>query len=760
MVAKSNGFIDPVALHAKLQNFSQPAEVAEPVELLRAGVVFHARGLLNSKVIQHNLDWVWPYWVERQFDPEDLSFIPRSFSVTQINLTHRNWTGIGVPDYEELPVVDPRGLVTPFWDGWSLDVWVLKTDGTVLLPSRLYGCSQQLETDKGHTVVSCFRDKGMSLELRAFVEVGAEGPMCVLQSTGESLDGGWLVVSARPYNPEGISLIDDISLSLDRRKWTINKKHHVNFDASVERHHTSNYHDGDVYIHLEEKDDVHEQHCPAGVATAAAMFKLDPGEKRSVTASTPLYDAGSSRFSRISLKKNEARNSSDLTDSATRWTRALKEQSTLDHPDKALQQIYNSSLRSLVLCTPDDVYAGPYTYKRYWYRDAVFIAYGLLRAGLTSRVKKIVDKFPDRQKTNGYFHSQEGEWDSNGQVLWLTNEYMKATASRPDDNLWLSMERAAEWIIGKRLSQHSNEPYAGLLPAGFSAEHLGPNDYYYWDNFWAIAGLNSASSMALTVGKQDSAKYFHDAAVSLQASVEKSLDKWSEKFERTAIPASPMRRMDAGAIGSVVTGYPLRLCPPDDPQLAGTVNYLTEACFRHGGFFQDMIHSGINIYLTLQIAQTMLRRGDPRYLELMTACAALATETGTWPEAVHPHTLGGCMGDGHHAWAAAEWVSFMRNCFIREEGDGLVIGSGIARKWLLRRQTLSFGPTPTEFGSVTVSIKPLNKTGNQCRVDIDADWHSESPQISVCLPGFEKTIVPTGQQTLVVEKAEKQLAPA
>jgi len=32
--------------------------VAEPIELLRAGVVFHARGLINARVIQHNLDWV------------------------------------------------------------------------------------------------------------------------------------------------------------------------------------------------------------------------------------------------------------------------------------------------------------------------------------------------------------------------------------------------------------------------------------------------------------------------------------------------------------------------------------------------------------------------------------------------------------------------------------------------------------------------------------------------------------------------------
>jgi len=88
-VARAHGFLDPIALLAHLRRFAQPSEVHEPIELLRAGVVLHARGLLNSRVLRHNLDWVWPYWVERQFDPKDNAFIPRAFSLTHINLTHR-----------------------------------------------------------------------------------------------------------------------------------------------------------------------------------------------------------------------------------------------------------------------------------------------------------------------------------------------------------------------------------------------------------------------------------------------------------------------------------------------------------------------------------------------------------------------------------------------------------------------------------------------------------------------------------------------
>jgi hypothetical protein len=76
----------PAMVLAKLRGFAQPFwKSRSPSKLLRAGIVFHARGLVNAKAIQHNLDWVWPYWVERQFNPADRrSSRERSPSATSI----------------------------------------------------------------------------------------------------------------------------------------------------------------------------------------------------------------------------------------------------------------------------------------------------------------------------------------------------------------------------------------------------------------------------------------------------------------------------------------------------------------------------------------------------------------------------------------------------------------------------------------------------------------------------------------------------
>ena len=168
-----------------------------------------------------------------------------------------------------------------------------------------------------------------------------------------------------------------------------------------------------------------------------------------------------------------------------------------------------------------------------------------------------------------------------------------------------------------------------------------------------------------------------------------------------------------------------------------------------------MIHSGINAYLTLHVAQVLLRAGDPRFASLVRAVASIASPTGHWPEAVHPHTGGGCMGDGHHAWAAAEWVAMMRNCFVREEGKQIILGSGLLPEWMDSDQTLSFGPVPTQFGLIRVFITPLfenrettglsapNCEKTYC-VSWEAIWHQQAPAISVQLPGFEKITLPEG----------------
>ncbi len=735
--ARAYGIIDPISFLARLRRFAQPSEVQEPIELLRAGIVFHARGLINTKAIQHNLDWIWPFWVEKQFNPSDPSFIPRAFSFSHVNLTHRNWTAIGHPEWDKYPIIDPRGLITPFYDSWSLDFWIISYNGQRLIPSKLYEVKQDLALTPEPQVKTISQNKGQYLFTAACFKSNGLNANLNIKIKGQSEYDGWLIVALRPYNPEGIQFIEKITYKKDSQSWIVNNNARIYLNESPQKVLFSEYTEGDVIHKIHEKESISAINCKVGMATSAAFYNLvrDKQEKE-LELNIPLNPSSksTSRSPKITYQN---------------WSSILNKTAQLRIPDSKLQFIFDASVRTLLLLSAQDIVPGPYTYKRFWFRDACFMLNALLTLGLNDRCLRIINTFPSRQKFSGYFQSQEGEWDSNGQVLWIIDRFQQLTGQDFDENLIDSISKGARWIKRKRLSSKTNLPHAGLLPPGFSAEHLGPNDYYYWDNFWGTAGLKAAANIMKKSGKAKESEWIYKEGKDLEEKVLKSISTIPEKISQNGIPATPYRRLDAGAIGSMVADYPLQLFPVGDTRIINTLEFLLSNCFFAGGFFQDMIHSGINPYLTLSIAQTLLRLQDQRYQNLIKTVANLASPTGQWPEAVHPITGGGCMGDGQHGWASAEWIMMLRNLFIREENKKLILGSGIFPEWIFPGSKFSFGPTLTPFG--LISVRFICSTDKSITVYVDAENSAQFLPLEANLPGYQQKEIKKWQEPITLK---------
>lgn len=726
--ARAYGFLDPIALLAQLRGFAQPSEVAEPIELLRAGMLFHARGLVNTKAIQNNLDWVWPYWVDRQFNPADESFIPRAFSFSHINLTHRNWTAVGLPDVPYYPIVDPRGLVTPLFDGWSLDFWYVPPRGPALFPAQLGSFTQTLELTDNLRVRSRAERNGIVLASDVIMCLEKGEPHCCIEVRVEGAEEGELVVALRPYNPEGISFIEQVAVAGDAHGWLVNARHPVQFERQPARHLLSQYKDGDVSHRLTDAPGPREVRDAIGMATAAAFFPVESLGDEPLAVRAPIYNE-------LEPKKRPV-----FVNTPT-WSDAMAPLAKLSVPDVRVQQLFDAASANLVLHSPAEVYPGPYTYKRFWFRDAAFLLHALLSLGGVERTRRALREFAPRQRHDGYFLSQEGEWDSNGEAIWSYYRFAALTGEALPPEWLDAVARGARWITKKRLPRTSGRPEAGLLPAGFSAEHLGPNDFYYWDDFWAVAGLRCAAALWQARDARQADAWRREADEFL-ATIERSFPAGPHRRFPGAIPASPKRRMDSGAVGNLVADYPLQLFAPGDERLLKTADYLRDHSTFEGGFFQNMIHSGINAYLTLHLAQVRLRAGDVEAAwALIDRVAELASPTGQWPEAIHPRTGGGCMGDGQHIWAAAEWLMMIRNCFVREEHDRLVIGAGLRRAWLTPGANLSLGPTLTPFGRIGVWF---GATADGVQLALDTDWRTPPPPLEVRVPGCQPRLIAAG----------------
>jgi hypothetical protein len=87
--------------------------------------------------------------------------------------------------------------------------------------------------------------------------------------------------------------------------------------------------------------------------------------------------------------------------------------------------------------------------------------------------------------------------------------------------------------------------------------------------------------------------------------------------------------------------YPLNLFDASISNPEATLKAIIDKFIDGRGFFHPIIHSGYNVYLTLQVAHALLDKGEIDQAWRIAASAfRQATTTHTFPEAIHPKTGG------------------------------------------------------------------------------------------------------------------------
>ena len=91
------------------------------------------------------------------------------------------------------------------------------------------------------------------------------------------------------------------------------------------------------------------------------------------------------------------------------------------------------------------------------------------------------------------------------------------------------------------------------------------------------------------------------------------------------------------------------------------------------------------------------------------------------------------MGDGHHGWAAAETVLFLRDCYLREAGARLQLLAGATREMVSHADGWLFEQAPSAFGLVSLHLR---HSGRRMEIELSrqsrAGVHPEA--IEVFLP--------------------------
>ncbi len=689
-----------------------------PVELIPLNTTQISRGMLNYTFFQHYPDWKIPFWAVQQYDPSNKSFIPRSHLGVSINITNRNWTAIGNMNCDVEPIVDPRGSVMPFKNGWTIETWLLY-NGKLIIPAYELFVEQLLEDDLP-IVKTVLKHSNFVLTSTSYT--ADENLICKYGIKNISHDKIELdiIIAIRPFNPEGVSTIEKISYITDKKCFLINDSEKVYLSEKPDKIVLSNLKNGDtanLLLHQNYQFYADEIECENGFANGLAVYKctIDPLQKKYVRAYVRL---DKKEFDLISLKSK--------TKIAEEWEYLLSKDISVNIPDEKLNSLIRASIcSSLQFCDSETLTPGPFIYHQFWFRDAAFQLNALSKFGFNKVVEKLLRTFTKYQKSDGYFQSQKGEWDSNGQVIWMIMQYSLLSKDiKILQDYFNVLYKSVKWIDKKRMTakKYSAEYYFGLLPKGLSAEHLGLADYYYWDNFWSLAGIKSFI-LICEILKEKSAKVFAEKLYSDYANtLKKLLIVKSNSVNPNIFASAPNKFLDSGMVGTLSAIYPLQILEYDKGKFNSSLQYIQENYFHNRLFFQNIIHSGGNPYITLQIAHSYLYLGNREmFYNILKDVVEYASPTLNFPEAIHPFTGGGVIGDGHHGWAAAEILSAMRDAFVFEknyysiESIELILLSGIPKEWFLKEKELSIKNAPVLSGIITIVVIYEN---NQIKVDI------------------------------------------
>lgn len=697
-----------------LNHLGRPASVFFPPELLEQGLSLVLTGLNNTLAIQSNLNWIWPYWVEQQKKPEAIEFIPTGVNVLTQNLSRRNWTSIGIPGSRKEAMVDPVGMVTlePF--GWSI-IPYLRFETSIFVPPLLGEKTKQHRISSNSPVITT--EYSVTSELTWHSEICPlllEGDevvqisQFVTNKTTTSLSC-CIGFAIRPYNVLTVGHIN--KLKFKNNLWRVNRKPGLLLIDKPSRYHLSDRKLGDP-LHINSQATLSNHSTVSshsGIVTGVSEYDFDvsPGETVEIHSLGVIgkhNEHPNSKFQGITKKSlKEGQNRANAL-----WAAVKEEGLTISIPDKHLEEAFYSVKCHLHVFDDGDRFTpGTFFYHDMWVRDTTFIALAFINLGFFTVVERKLRTMLNRQDKTGYVRSQNGEWDSNGQALFILLYFVKTTG-----NLDLLKEfypkilKAIQWIEEQvTASRTVKTPHYGLLPAGISAEHFGPNDHYYWDNFWALAGIKAAIEAATLLHKQDDLDRLQKLEEVYHTDINNSLFEASAKNANGAAPASPYRHADCASIGNLIAFSPLDIFPADTHWIKPTIQKIYTEHIHKGLFFQKIIHTGLNPYLSVQLARVLLYYNDHRWKDILKGILTHASGTYTWPEAIHPRTGGGCMGDGDHGWAASEILNLIRELFVVQREGHLWIGGGIENHWFTCEHDIVVKNLHTPYGTLNLQWK-------------------------------------------------------
>ena len=686
-------------------------------------------------------DSIRPYWLERQLDVRSPSYLPQGMLMGITpgavagprNIVDRTWTAIGNIGSPYRATVDPRGLLTPWPGGWSLDWWIGAEDRWHF-PSRESSVRQAL-VGTSPVVETLMRVPGGDAIARAYAVMGAEGfgDVAIIEIENRSAVPFAIGFAVRPYNIDGLARITDIEINDTADLVTVDGVPALYLPRPPSGGAGASGADGDVAARItsgQAPGPFTGVTCAGGAAQATVVFALS--HTATIRVAVPLAPAGS----RSPTRRPGALPSAAAV--ARAWDAQARRGLRIVLPPGRLADALEANRKHLLLAFGgDEVVLSPSTDAPAERRDEALVLGAFDRLGFGSEVGEILVSLGDQQASDGSFgEPHEGPGATGAVVATLATHWRLHRDVRTRDASVDIVAMAADWIARRRVpAQGGRSRLARLLPTG-RVPACVPLD----DELWCLRGLLDAAELLSLAGREQEGARARAAAVGLRERLHASIG--STQGRGAALPAAPAPLSDRESFDVLCAAEPLRLLSPESPQISAATEQLRRASMLGRALIDGVAQTGVQPLNTLRLAAVEAARGDVLALDRLRWLIEVSSDTYTWGAALHPVTSQGCLGEGHDIRVAAELCCVVRDLLVREAPPGdpaqLVLLGVMPPEWI--GHGLELHDAPTEYGTLSFAVR---WHGTRPALLWDVRLHPDIGQVAITAPGLDRTWITT-----------------
>jgi hypothetical protein len=368
---------------------------------------------------------------------------------------------------------------------------------------------------------------------------------------------------------------------------------------------------------------------------------------------------------------------------------------------------------------------GPRRYARSWMRDGAIMAAALLRLGCTAEALDFIRWYAQYQAADGNVpccvdrHGPDWlpEYDSQGEFIYTVMECFRFSGDRAFlEEMWPAVVKSTdriETLRSHRLTAAFHAPekrtHFGLLPESVSHEgYLAHPVHAYWDDFWALRGLQDAAVMAAIVGDQGQTLRLAALCDSFQATLYASIGATMAERHIDYIPGSvewadfdPTATANAIALLDELQGVPqAAINRTFDEYLAG---------FR-GRRTGQIAWTNYTPY-EIRIIGALVRLGKRQNAHELATFFVADRRPAPWNQwteiAWRDPQSPGHIGDMPHTWISAEYILAFRSMLVfeRHTDQALVIAAGLPDEWLTEDFDVVVKDLPTYCGRLSYTLR-------------------------------------------------------